>query len=115
MTAEVPRVAVTGADSGTPALTARTVEGGVELASYQVGGEEMPFHVVVEPVACFGLYEPVFPLPPVRQAPPVVIARQVEAPFSRHFELDTEVGVEQRVVKQIGLYRRKTAGMACEA
>lgn len=69
------------------------------MCSDEVSGES-----VAEPVACAGLYGPVFPASLVAESPCVETDGDVEGPFLIERDFGTEVDVEEGVVDEVGFY-----------
>ena len=67
-----------------------------------VKSEEMAVETLAEPVAHFGLYEPVFP-PGVAEFPRVVIARYVQRHAAAERRFDAQVDRSRGIVEQVAL------------
>lgn len=71
----------------------------VVFTAEEVKADEVTSEGFAEPVACLGLYHPVFPLFATREGPGVVVAREVEAPFRGELHFTADVDGQGRIVE----------------
>ena len=75
----------------------------VVQACVHVRSEKMAGKAVAEPIARFGLQDPVLPPAVVRKRPAVELPRGVERPSGCQTHLGSEIDVEECVGEQVGL------------
>ena len=80
------------------------------MSAEGVEPEEMPRKAFAEPISGLRLHEPVFPAVAVADCPGIELSGDVESPFGRKADFDSDVGVEQRVLDDVGLHSHLLGG-----
>ena len=118
MLPQYPRITISDACADEPALItgilqlagirAEEVDFSVKtadiiLSAMNVSANKVPRKAVAEPVSGFGLNNPVFPVPIVREHPRVELSRNVQSPLGCESDLYSQIRIQESIRQNITL------------